>query len=171
MNIKNIKIMGDTAVVQMNESANGTTFDQSEILKEKGHLKSSSGSIYYLKKINDSWKIFSDIVVHEKTELTYGEANSLVFNLEAPAQIQAGEEYTASLHITPPKESFIIASIGREKVTYPQIPAKEIYKKFPNNGPLERMFKTNEDNLNEYAVASFGITKAKLNDGKELQIS
>ena len=35
---------------------------------------------------------------------------------------------------------------------------------------LERVFKSNGQNINEYAVASFGITKAEIKNGTELKI-
>lgn len=170
MNITNISVSENTAVVQVNERAEATTDSKSSMIKEKGLLESISDSIYYLEKSNNEWLITSDHIVFEKTFLLYGSAKDSVINLSAPCQIPANTPYTASLKIIPPKDSFIIASIGQENITYPQTTAPEVFRKLPDDGVLERMFKSNDKNINEYAVASFGITKAEINPNTEIRI-
>jgi hypothetical protein len=48
--------------------------------------------------------------------------------------------------------------------------AEEVFRKLPDDGALERVFKSNDKNINEYAVASFGITKARIINQSELKI-
>lgn len=170
IDIKNIIINGDIAIAQVDEYAIGTTNSKSGIISEKGLLESDSSTVYYFEKINNEWLITSDYIVFEKTFLTYGTAKTMKVDLTAPSHIMANTSYTATLKIEPPKDSFIIASIGRENITYPQTVAEEVFRKLPEDDILERIFTSNNKNVNEYAVASFGITKAELNKGTEIKI-
>lgn len=160
--IKNIDISGNEAIAQVNESAIANTKGASGLVNEKGLLESASDSVYYFEKINNQWLITSDHILFEKTFLRYGSAKDIQVDLNAPCQISAGTPYTASLRLEAPKESLVIASIGKEDITYPQNVAEEVFKKLPEDNVLERMFKANDKNINEYAVASFGVTKAEI---------
>lgn len=160
--IKNIDISGNEAIAQVNESAIANTKGASGLVNEKGLLESASDSVYYFEKINNQWLIISDHILFEKTFLRYGSAKDIQVDLNAPCQISAGTPYTASLRLEAPKESLVIASIGKEDITYPQDVAEEVFKKLPEDNVLERMFKANDKNINEYAVASFGVTKAEI---------
>jgi hypothetical protein len=168
--IKNIEINQNLAVVEVIEDAIATTDSKSGIVNEKGLLESTSNSVYYLERINNEWQITSDHIISEKTFLRYGSAKEIQVDLTAPQQIFANTNYTSSLKIEPPKESLIIASIGQEKITYPQITAEEVFRRLPDDGILERVFKSNDKNINEYAVASFGVTKAEVSRGTEIKI-
>lgn len=168
--IKNIEIDGDSAIAQVSENAIGNTNAKSGIINEKGLLESVSDSVYYLTKINNKWLITSDHILFEKTFLRYGSAKITEVDLSAPPQIPADTSYTASLKINQPKDSLVIGSIGRENITFPQITADEVFRKMPDDGVLERMFKANTNNINEYAVASFGITKAEIGKGMEVRV-
>lgn len=170
MEIKNIEISASNASAQVVERAIASTSAKSGIIHERGILESTSSSVYYFEKINNKWLITSDHIISEKTMLRYGVANDVRINLIAPNQIPANTEYTASLDIQAPKDSLVIASIGKENITYPQVLAEEIFRKLPDDGVLERVFKSNNKNINEYAVASFGITKAKIINQSELKI-
>ena len=170
MEIKNIEINDNIAAVQIHEIASATTDSKSGVVDEKGCLESVSDGVYYLEKINNQWLVTSDYILFEKTSLRYGAAKELDINLIAPIQISANTPYTTTLKINPPKDSFIIASIGHENITYPQSIAEEVFRKLPEDGILERVTKSNNKNLNEYAVASFGITKAEIKNGREIKI-
>lgn len=171
IDIRNIEVNDNVAAVQIHEIANATTDSKSGIVNETGLLESVSDGVYYLEKIDNQWLVTSDYVLYEKTSLKYGSAKELEINLSSPIQIPANTSYTTTLKITPPKDSFIIASIGHENITYPQITAEEVFRKLPDDGILERMSTSNTKNLNEYAVASFGVTKAEIKDGREIKIS
>lgn len=170
INIKNIEINSNIAIAQVVENVTATTNSKSGIINEKGLLESTSGSVYYFEKINNEWLITSDHIIYEKTFLRYGSAKDVNVDLTAPCQIPADTQYTSTLEIQPPKDSLIIASIGRENITYPQAVAEEVFRKLPDDGVLERVFKSNDKNINEYSVASFGITKAEVNKGTEIKI-
>lgn len=168
--IKNIDANEEQAVAQVVENAIASTSAKSGIIHERGILQSTSSSVYYMEKINNKWLITSDKILSEKTSLKYGVANDAKIDLIAPNQIPANTQYTAALDIQAPKDSLIIASIGKEEITYPQVLAEEIFRKLPEDGSLERVFKSNNKNINEYAVASFGITKARIINQSELKI-
>lgn len=170
INVKDVTVNGDRAIAQVDESAVATTVSTSGIVKEKGLLESVSESVYYLEKMNNKWLITSDHILSEKTFLRYGSAKTTEVDLTAPYQVSADTPYTSTLKIIPPKDSLIIASIGKEKITFPQKTAEEIFRKLPEDGVLERMFNANTDNINEYTVASFGITKAELGKGMEIKV-
>ena len=158
--IKDIEINDNLAVVTLNETSSATIPDK----KMSGVLKSEADSVYHLKKVNGKWKVTYDAVNSENTSMLYGEARDLDIKLTAPKEIDAGVEYTASLEFTPPKDSVAIASIACDKVEYPQKQAKEVFRKLPEDNILERLFVSNTDNVNEYIIASIGITKADIND-------
>ena len=163
--IKNITINGDTATVEVEETSVATN-----VSPDNGILTSFANNVYYLKKYNDGWKIVTDCIINERTVLAYGDAKNSLITLNAPNQILADTEYTASLVVIPPKNTLVIASIGKELVTYPQKTAKEVFRKVPDDCILERLFKSNTSNVNEYAVASIGLTKATVQPDKKLSI-
>lgn len=167
--IKNINIDSDNAIAQVSESATATTNSESGIVNKKGLLESASNNVYYFKKIDNKWLITSDYVLSEKTFLKYGSAQDIKVDLTAPCQISADTQYTSTLEIVPPKNSLIIASIGKEDITYPQTVSKEVFRKLPQDGVLQRVLKSNNKNINEYSVASFGITKAEIT-GTEIKV-
>jgi len=170
LEIQDIDVEHDRAVVQVREYAIATTDSKSGIVNEKGLLESVSNSAYHLMRTNGEWLITSDYVLSEKTYLRFGSAKLTQVELDAPFQIVADTPYSALLKITPPKDSLVIASIGRENITYPQSVAEEIFRKLPEDGILERVFTSNNKNINEYSVASFGITKAEIKNSTEIKI-
>lgn len=171
MDITKVSIIGNTAVVEIVETANASTVETINDSEITGYLKSYSNSIYYLEKSGDNWYITSDQIINERTTLTYGEANDLKMDLVVPQLVPANKPYTASLKLdTNDGRMIVIASIGQEKITYPQINSEESYRKLPESGILERIFTANKDNLNEYTVASIGITRAKMAKNKDVKL-
>ena len=159
--IKDIDIQNDKATVTVTE----TSFAELPApAKLDGVMMSEADSVYYLKKSDGDWKVASDKVISETTSLLYGAAKDLDIKLTAPQEIEAGKEYTASLEFTPPENVIAIASIVSDKVEYPQNQPKEVFRKLPDDNILERIFISNSDNVNEYVVASIGLTKADIND-------
>lgn len=159
--IKDIAIKDDTAIVKVIETSSAN-IPVSQ--KFDGVLKSESDTVYYLKKLNDRWKVSRDEVLTENTTMLYGDAKDLDLKLTAPEEIKAGEEYTASLEFIPPENVIAIASIASDIVEYPQKQPKEVFRRFPEDNILERLFVANTDNKNEYIVASVGLTKADIED-------
>ena len=158
--IKNIEIIDDCAIVSLDETSSAIIPDKNM----NGVLRSEADSVYHLKKVDGKWKVTYDAVNSENTSMLYGDARDLDIKLTAPHEIEAGVEYTASLEFTPPENSIAIASIASDKVEYPQKQAKEVFRKLPDDNILERLFISNTDNVNEYIIASIGITKADIND-------
>lgn len=159
--IKEINIENDSATVKLTETSKADIPDSS---KMNGILRSTSESIYNLKKINGHWKVVSDSVVDEVTTMMYGDAMNLDIKLSAPHSVEAGSEYTASLEFESPKDVLAIASITSNKVEYPQKTEKEVFRKMPEDNILERLFTANNEKKNEYIVASIGLTKADISD-------
>lgn len=171
MDITKVSIIGNTAVAEIVETATASTVETINDSEITGYLKSYSNSIYYLEKSGDNWYITSDQIINERTTLTYGEANDLKMDLVVPQLVPANKPYTASLKLdTNDGRMIVIASIGQEKITYPQINSEESYRKLPESGILERIFTANKDNLNEYTVASIGITRAKMAKNKDVKL-
>lgn len=158
---KDININGNEARVELVE----TSFADIDIASNyDGELKSISNSVYYLRKINGKWKVVSDSVIDEITSMLYGDAKDLEVKLTVPNSINAGTDYLATLEFEPPAETFAIASIALDKVEYPQKSTKEVFRLMPEDNILERYFTSNKENLNEYIVASIGLTKTTVTD-------
>lgn len=160
--VKKIEVKDDKAIVELFETA------QAEILMTnvyKGELKSESDTVYYLERNErGNWKIVKDDVLREFTSMLYGEAKGMDIKLTVPEFITPNTDYLATLEFTPPKETIAIASIAADKVEYPQKPTKEVFRAMPEDNILERFFTSNEDETNEYVVASIGLTKTTIND-------
>ena len=159
--IQDINIKGDLAEVKILETSDANIQPAGNM---PGVLKSRSNSIYYLKKIDNKWKVISDTVIDETTSMMYGEAQNIDIKLTAPKEIEENVEYTASLEFKIPENIIAIASIANNKVEYPQKPAKEVFRKMPDDNILERLFVSNSDNKNEYIIASIGLTRADVKD-------
>lgn len=159
--IQDIEIEGNKATVKLLENA------YAEIKLSKvyeGELKSNSSAIYLLEKKEGKWKVISDTVLDETTSMLYGEAKGLDVKLTVPELITANTDYTASLEFVPPKETVAIASIASDKIEYPQKPTQEIFRALPEDNILERILTSNNDNVDEYVVASIGLTKTNITD-------
>lgn len=157
--IKKITVDKNTAQVEILEKS------FAEIKTSKvysGELNSNAHIIYYLEKIENKWKIVGDTVLDETTSILYGTAKGLEVKLSAPNNIKANTEYSAILEFEPPKNTIAIASIVSDKVEYPQEPSKEVFRALPEDKILERLFTSNNENTNEYVIASIGLTKSNV---------
>lgn len=159
--IKKIDVNNDKAAVDVTEY---TTANLALTQNYKGELYSVSESTYYLKKIDGKWKIFNDKIDDETTKMLYGAAKNLDIKLTVPNNIKADTEYTASLEFETPQNMISIASIASDKVEYPQPKTKEVFRAMPEDNILERLFTSNSDNVNEYVVASIGLTQTNICD-------
>ncbi len=159
--IKKITVDNDKAIAEVTETSKAGVIASHVI---PGKLNSVSNSIYYLKKTDKGWKVTSDKVINETTSLLYGDALDLDIKLTVPADINPDTEYTATLEFKPPVNSIAIASIASDVIEYPQKQTEEIFRAMPEDNILERLFTSNNRNLNEYIVASIGITKTAIDD-------
>jgi len=159
LEIKNISIEGNKAKVELCEK----TFAEIKTSKVySGELNGIANTIYYLEKKDDKWKVIEDSILDENSSILYGSAKGLDIKLIAPNNIQANTEYSALLEFEPPQNTIAIASIAADKVEYPQQPAKEVFRALPEDRILERLFTANNENTNEYIVASIGLTKSSV---------
>lgn len=168
--IKDIYIDGDYAIVQTKELAYGNAQESFENIKGPGLIQSDSYTFYYLQKIGNYWKVTSNDVLYENTSLRYGDAKNINFSLNAPSQVKSGEDYTAKLNISVPNNAFILASISNEPITYPQKQPNDVFRNIKKDGILERVFISNNNHFNEYAIASVGITRASIVDKKSIDV-
>ena len=162
--IKSINLMNDYATVEVYETAVATSKEDIGEGSVVGELHGTAHSIYHLQKTGIKWKIISENILSEKTALTYGDARYLNITLNSPEQIGAGKSYSATLSVDAPQNAVVIASIGQEKITYPQSQATEAYRKLSDDNTLSRIFTSNKDNANEYNIAAVGITRAEIPD-------
>lgn len=159
--INKIEVGENYATVYVDEVAVATSKETVEDLTVIGELYSTSKCVYYLEKQGSKWLISSEKVLDETSTLKYGDARYADIKLNVPKQIGAGKEYTASLNVVTPIDSVIIASINKENIVYPQTKSEDAFRKLTDNSVLERVFTSNKNNVNEYAVASVGITRAE----------
>ena len=159
--IKDIELKGNKAEVKLIE----TSYAEIPLSKVyEGILKSKADSIYFLEKIDGHWKVTSDSVLDETTTMLYGEAKDLDIKLTVPTEITANTDYIATLEFIPPEKTIAIASIASDIVEYPQKPTKEVFRPMPEDNILERYFTSNQQDANEYIVASIGLTKTEISD-------
>ena len=169
--VKNLTIDGDSAKVQMLETATGTTKAPIESVRGLGSIKAESNTYYYLQKIGPYWKIVASDVISEVTSLKYGEAKNIPMSINAPSMVKADQNYTVALSANIPTNYFILASLTNEPITFPQKQPKEVFRNIKRKGIIERVIKANNDNCNEYAVASIGVTKAEISNGQAMNIN
>lgn len=161
LDIQSISTKGNQATVNVIEKS-VAKLPVNEVFE--GKLDSIAECTYYLKKVDGRWRVFSDKITKETTSMLYGEALNLDIKLSAPDEINANEEYCATLEFIPPDETMAIASIAADIIKYPQTPTKEVFRPLPDDCILERLFTSNDENANEYIVASIGLTKAAVED-------
>lgn len=165
--INNIEFSDNYATVFVDETAIATALEKIESNYENvdnyivGELYSTSKCVYHLEKQGSKWLINSEKIIDETSTLKYGDARYTNIQLTAPKQIGADKDYTVTLKVDAPKDSVVIASINKENIVYPQTKSEDAFRKLPDDNILERVFKSNKNNVNEYAVASIGITRAE----------
>ena len=159
--IVSINVSGDYASINVEETANGTITDMLDSNPIAGELHSKSTGIYYLEKVNEKWFIVGETALTDESSLLYGDARFMNIEIQAPNQVSAGDIYTTTVKVDGKADMFIIGAIDRDPVTYPANTPKSELRAMPQSQTLERLLKANTDNLNEYAVASLAISKAK----------
>lgn len=170
LEVQKIDINGDFATVVADEVIRGQSEENIEGKIIKGELKSLSSVVYHLEKVQNTWKFVSDYVINEQTVLIFEDAKLLEVKFFSPSRVLQNKDYVATLNIKCiPKNYFVIATIGQEKIIYPHQNAEEVYRKIPANGVLERVFKANKDNLNEYVVATYCLTKPKVTKANKIE--
>ena len=168
--ILNINVTSNYATVETKETAFAVTEENSEYISAVGELRSEAHCIYHLKRDKGKWLIAAEDILDERSALKYGDARFIKMELNAPTLIGAGENYSAELKVDMPADQIVIASIASEKIVQPVEPAPERYRKLPSDQILERLFIANTDNVNEYSIASVGVTKTEPDDEENVKV-
>ncbi len=159
--IDSVEINGNYASVKVYETANGTLFDNVDGAAVAGEIHSKSVGIYFLDKTSGKWLISGEKVISDESSLLYGDARFMNMEFQAPEQVSSGQEYTATLKVDADSNTFIIASIDSDPVTYPSKAPQSKLRAVPQSQILERNLIANTNNLNEYAVTSLAISRVK----------
>lgn len=159
--IRDVQFDGNYATVQTFETALATTHEQSESVDAYGELRSYAHSIYYLQRFGKNWLIVSEQILNEKSQLKYGDARFIKMDLDTPQMVKAGDEYSAILRIEMADNESAIASIENQLIKHPLDKPEEVFRNLTGYSELERLFRANKKNINEYATASIGIAKAE----------
>lgn len=167
--INNIDFTDNYARVLVTETAVSAPKEQIGDFETIGELYSVAKCIYHLQKHGEIWLIESEDVLEETSTLKYGGARYINIELDTPKQIGAGKYYTTTLKIDVPKGVNAVASISREKIVYPQTKTEDNFRRVSNDNVLERVFTSNQDNVNEYAIASVGLAQAE-EQGENLKV-
>lgn len=166
--VNSVNTYDNITIADVTETARGYAKAENDNV---GEFVSTMQSIYYLKPNGKSWIITGDYTVRENLVVSWGDAKLAKIDFDVPNQLQSGSEYTATLSVKQPDGVIAIGSITSDKITYPQHPSKEIYRKFSSEGKLERIMKTNSDAINEFVVATVGFTRPKVDSNQNLNIN
>ena len=164
--IMSISINGDNASVEVVETASGTISEVIETMEVLGEIHSRAEVIYHLIRINGNWYISGETALTDESTLLYGDARFMNIELNSPAQVSAGEDYTIGVKVDADDNTCIIGSLDHDPVKYPPQTPKSELRALGQSQTLERVIKANTDNLNEYAIASLAISKVN-NLGEE----
>lgn len=167
--IKNIEFNDNYATVFVKEIAVAAPKEEIGEFTTIGELYSVSKCVYHLEKHGNNWFISSEKVIEETSTLKYGEARYVDFELNTPKQIGSDKFYTVQLKADLPPQTIAVASISNEKIIYPQTKSEDAFRKMTGNS-LERVFKSNSDSVNEYAVASIGLTHTENYDEEHIKV-
>lgn len=167
--IKNIEFNDNYATVFVKEIAVASPTEEIGKFTAVGELYSVSKCVYHLEKHGNDWQISSEKVIEETSALKFGEARYVNFELNTPKQIGSDKFYTAQLKVDLPPQTIAVASISNEKIVYPQTKSEDAFRRLTGNN-LERVFKSNSDCTNEYAVASIGLTHTENYDEEHIKV-
>ncbi len=160
--INMININGDFATVDVFEYAEAKDIKREDI-DLKGELSAFAHTIYYLQKIRGKWLITAEHAIEENNSVVFGEAKYLDLKFIAPQIVPAGEEYSSLLEVsTLPRKGILMGYITQAPAIFPLKEEDDIDAlRFFEDTVLERIFTANEDNINEYNIASIGLTRGQ----------
>ncbi len=168
--IDDIKLQDNLATVYVTEYAFATSEEELGNLKTIGELNSVSKTIYYFKKHGTVWLIEAEQILEEVSTLKYGKARYIDISLNAPKLVAGNKYYTTTLTVNTPKGIAVAASINKENIIYPQTKGEDNFRKLSSDNKLERVFNSNNQNLNEYNIASLVMAHPEDYDGKNFRI-
>lgn len=168
--ISGINVTSNYATVETHETAFAVTEESDEQISATGELHSTAHCIYHLKKEKGKWVIDGEDILDERSSLKFGDARFIKMELNAPSFVAAGSEYTTELRVDMPEDQIVIASINNENITQPVVRSAEKYRKLPPEQVIERIFTANTRNVNEYNIASVGITETEPLDEENVKV-
>lgn len=160
--INMININGDYATVDVFEYAQAHDIKRDDI-DLKGDLEAFAHTVYYLQKIRGKWLITSEHAIEENNTVVFGEAKYLDLKLTAPMVVPAGETYSSVLEVSNlPRKGLLMGSITQSMAIFPLKEEDDVnaYRVFDDT-ILERIFTANKKNINEYNIASIGLTRGQ----------
>jgi len=160
--ISDIEVFENYVIVHAVEYGEAETLKESDDKLGKGIIIIKADVYYTLQKEGRNWKILSANVVDEICKMLFGEAKNIYFFLNTPMGVKEDAEYTATLSFQLPSGCVAMSSISSEPIIYPVPQNRDVFKAVNKEGVLERIFRANTANHNEYAIASVGITKPEL---------
>lgn len=170
MSITKIKLNGDYATVKTISKTTASTAEPSDITKDNGDLNIDAETIFHIKKIGKSWKIYAEETLSEKIYLLYGSCKDMNIKFYAPELVNADSEYTASLKVPVQFAKFAMGSIKNEVIVYPESETKDIFRSLGSNGILERVLKSNTTNNNETASAYIAFTEPFFDKANNIEL-
>lgn len=171
--INSINLNGNYATVDVYEYAEAKNLEREEI-DLKGYLEAFAHTIYYMEKINGKWLITAERAIEENNSIIFGEAQYLAPTLTAPMIIGAGDTYTSTLSINNlPRKALVMGYITQSPAIFPLKEEDQDAFRVMDDTELERIFIANKKNINEYNIASIGITRSQPlpNGGMKLYLS
>lgn len=160
---KTIRSQDQYATVSVIDLFFGDSKEKNSQINETGKLNAISQGQIFLKKYGNEWKVESDRIYFELVTVYYGNAKKYLDEHQiyfgAPEQVQASEQYTASLYFILPENVQATATINKELISYPQTNDLEESFQAAANHKLERLFAANESNHNELVSATIILTK------------
>lgn len=172
--IKKVDVEGDLIKIYIDEisttkfTVKGEDASYTENGKIKGKMVSSADYSMTYKKENDSLVVVADEIFSEVTDIRYGEAMDADFKMEAPKTLKPKEEFTVKTTLIVPEDRVAVGSIGHDKIVYPVEKYWDPYRAIDATGILERVMIANNDNINEYANATYAFIKtAKAKKGEK----
>lgn len=160
-----VRINGAWATVESIDTSTASAKVDPIVSQHPGTLESRSRGMLYLHRVGKNWEILSDLTLHERAEIKYGDVTEAAIDLTAPEQVFSGESYSAKVDLDVPKGVLAIASISREPLVYPQEKPVDKFRSLTSNkDSLERIFNANTYNNNEIVTATIGFTRIEHED-------
>ena len=159
------------AMAYLKQTVNANTRATSKITGDKGVYEANLNTVWYLKKINKDWKIYSEDVTYETSRLAYGKAKDIKAKINAPQMVLANVDYCAGVNIDIPSNFSAIASVNNTQIVQGFDLTGENFRQVnPDKATLERILKANDNNNNEAVVISVGLTEATQDTFKKPKI-
>lgn len=125
--------------------------------KVKGKMISYSKYAMNFRNEDGSYRVISDEIFDETTEIKYGEALKSKFEMEVPKNVKLGEEFTVKTTVEMPENRVVVGSIGHDKIIFPPQKYFDPYRTINETGILERVMVANTEGKNEYVNSSYAF--------------